>query len=161
VVRQNYLIEYCLTLPQIKVIMGKKRIPQLSKEKLEELHHFYMNGKSHSLRQRSHIILLKSQGHSSKYITTLSGYPQNENTINNWLSRYELFGIEGLKNKSGQGRKRILNKTAHETTVKAIVKSERQRLNNAKALIENELDVKMSKKTLTRFLKTLTEPISE
>lgn len=141
--------------------MGKKRIPQLSNEQLKELHHFYMNGASHSIRQRSHMILLKSQGHSSKYITTLSGYPQDENTINNWLSRYELFGIEGLKNKAGQGRKRLLNKTAHEATVKEIVKSERQRLDNAKLLIENELDIKMSKKTLTRFLKALAEPINE
>ena len=76
-------------------------------------------------------------------------------TINNWVSRYEKDGIDGLKNKSGQGRKQILNKEAHEAKVKEIVKSERQRLDYAKSLIEKDLDVKMSKKTLTRFLKTL------
>lgn len=141
--------------------MGKKRVPLLSQENLDELNYNYINGLSHSLRQRCHIILLKSQGHSSKYITTLSGYPQDENTINNWLKRYELSGIDGLKNKPGQGRKKILDKAVHETVVKEIVKSERQRLNNAKSLIENKLDIKLSKKTLTRFLKKLTEPINE
>jgi hypothetical protein len=38
-----------------------------------------------------------------------------------------------LKNKSGQGRKMILNKEAHQTKVKEIVKSERQRLTYPKS----------------------------
>ena len=135
--------------------MGKKRIPQLSEASLKELEQTYRHGKSHSIRQRSHIVLLKSQGHSSKYISELQGYPKSQDTINHWVTRYETLGIAGLKNKSGQGRKKILNKEAHEEKVKAIVKSERQRLTYAKSLIENELDVKMSEKTLTRFLKTL------
>jgi len=87
--------------------------------------------------------------------------PKHQGTINGWVSRYEAFGIAGLKNKSGQGRKKILNKEAHEVKVKEIVKSERQRLNYAKSLIEKELDLKMSKKTLTRFLKTLVGSINE
>lgn len=56
------------------------------------------------------------------------------------------MGIAGLKNKSGQGRKTILNKEAHELKVKEIVKSECQRLNQTKSLIEKELEIKMSKK---------------
>ena len=43
----------------------------------------------------------------------------------------------------------------HRQKVEEIVKLERQRLDYAKSLIEQELDVKMNKKTLTRFLKTL------
>lgn len=136
--------------------MGKKRIPNLSAEQVKELNHLYTNGSSHKIRQNAHIILLKSQGHSSKYITTLSGYPKFEVTINFWLTRYESLGISGLKNKAGQGRKKILNQATDETIVKDIVKSERQRLSHAKSLIEKELDVKMSKRTLSRFLKRLT-----
>jgi transposase len=82
-------------------------------------------------------------------------------TINFWLTRYESLGIAGLKNKAGQGRKKILNKATDETIVKDIVKSERQRLTHAKSLIEKELDVQMSKRTLTRFLKRLTGVTSE
>lgn len=141
--------------------MGKKRIPILDIEQVKELTHLYVNGASHKIRQNAHIILLKSQGHSSKYITSLSGYPKHEVSINGWLTRYESLGIEGLKNKAGQGRKKILNKATDETIVKDIVKSERQRLTHAKYLIEKELDVQMSKRTLIRFLKRLTGVTSE
>lgn len=141
--------------------MGKKSIPQLTEIQIKELEFNYRQSKSHALRQRCHIILLKSQAHGSKYITALSGYPKHEGTINGWVNRYEALGIAGLKNKSGQGRKTILNKETHELKVKGIVRSERQRLNHAKYLIEKESDLKMSKKTLTRFLKTLAGSISE
>jgi transposase len=135
--------------------MGKKRIPVLSDTELKELENTYRHGKNHAIRLRSHLVLLKHQGHSSKYISGLKGYPKHQGTINTWVSRYEEFGLEGLKNKTGQGRKKILDKEAHETKVLEIVKSERQRLTYAKSLIENDLGVQMSKKTLTRFLKTL------
>jgi transposase len=141
--------------------MGKKLIPQLSQQQLSELDYTYRHDKSYALRLRCHLVLLKNQGHSSKYITTIKGYPQHQGTINSWVNRYEAFGLPGLKNKSGQGRKAILNKEAHQLRVKEIVESERQRLSHAKSLIEKELDLKMSKKTLTRFLKTLVGSISE
>jgi len=141
--------------------MGKKLVPTLSDLQVKELENCYRTSKNHALRQRSHIVLLKSQGHTSKYISTLSGYPSHQGTINGWVSRYLDKGLAGLKNKSGQGRKKILNKEAHEAKVKEIVKTERQRLTYAKSLIEKELAVKMSKKTLTRFLKTLVGSINE
>ncbi len=97
--------------------------------------------------------MLKQQGHSSKHITTLKGYPKHQTTINNWVTQYEKLGIIGLKNKHGQGLKSILNPAIHRQKVEEIVKSERQRLDYAKSLIEKELDVKMNKKTLTRFFK--------
>ena len=141
--------------------MGKKKQPKLSAEQETELFKTFRESTSSTLRMRSHLILLKHQGHSSQYISGLKGYPKNEGTINTWVNRYELLGIEGLKNKTGQGRKRILDKTAHEAKVKEIVKSERQGLTQAKILIEKELDVKMSKKTLTRFLKVLAVSTNE
>lgn len=135
--------------------MGKIRIPIFSKVQIQELENGYRHGKSHALRQRCHIVLLKQQGHSSKHITSLKDYPKHQSTINNWVTRYEKLGITGLKNKHGQGRKSILNPVLHRQKVEEIVKLERQRLDYAKSLIEQELDVKMNKKTLTRFLKTL------
>lgn len=135
--------------------MGKIRIPIFSDFQIQELENGYRHGKSHALRQRCHVVLLKQQGHSSKHITSLKDYPKHQSTINNWVTRYEKLGINGLKNKQGQGRKSILNSVIHRQKVEEIVKSERQRLDYAKSLIEKELDVKMNKKTLTRFLKTL------
>lgn len=141
--------------------MGKIRIPIFSEVQIQELENGYRHGKSHALRQRCHVILLKHQGHSSKYITSLKDYPKHQSTINTWVTRYEKLGIKGLKNKHGQGRKSILNPAIHQQRVEEIVKSERQRLDYAKLLIEKELDVKMNKRTLTRFLKTLSVPTEE
>lgn len=141
--------------------MGKKVIPQLTEVQIAELELNYRKSKNHALRQRCHIVLLKSQGHTSKHITSLNGYPKHQGTINSWVNRYVASGITGLMNISGQGRRAILNKENHELKVKEIVKSERQRLTKAKDLIEKELDLKMSKKTLTRFLKTLVESSNE
>lgn len=93
--------------------MGKIRIPLFSEIQIQELENGYRHGKSHALRQRCHIVLLKHQGHSSKHITSLKGYPKHQSTINNWVTRYEKFGIIGLKNKDGQGRKSILNPVLH------------------------------------------------
>lgn len=137
--------------------MGKKRIPLLDSVQFEELTDLYMNGANHKIRQNAHIILLKSQGHSSKYITTLMGYPKYEVTVNSWLSRYEKYGIAGLKHKAGQGRKGILNVETDEAIVRQIVQSERQRLTHAKSLIEEKLGVQISRTTLVRFLKRLTD----
>lgn len=140
--------------------MGKKRIPTLTDEQLKELENCHRNDKSHTLRLRSHIILLKHQGRSSKDIALMSGYP-TQTTINTWLSRYEANGLLGLKNIAGQGRKRILQQELHEEKVKNVVKSERQRLNVAKSILEKDLNLQFSKKTLTRFLKSLTGFINE
>lgn len=139
--------------------MGKKRIPILSAEQLQELKNCYRNSTSHAHRTRSHIVLLKHQGWSSKEISLIPDYP-TQSTVNNWLTRYEKDGILGLKNASGQGRKKLLDPLLHEQKVKDIVKKERQRLNVAKDILEKDLNIKFSKKTLIRFLKKLTEPIS-
>jgi transposase len=141
--------------------MPKKLIPLLSDTAVKELEFTYRNSSSHVLRQRCHIVLLKSQGYSSKHISELQGFPSNQVTINHWIYCYQDLGIDGLKNKAGQGRKSILNKEIHEVKVTEIVKSERQRLDYAKSLIEKELDVKMSKKTLIRFLKTVAVSLNE
>lgn len=56
-------------------------------------------------------------------IKSLKDYPKYRTTINNWVTRYEKFGIIELKNKLGQGRKCILNPAIHFQKVKEIVKS--------------------------------------
>lgn len=139
--------------------MGKKRVPTLGINELKELENGYRNSPIHAFRLRCHIILLKHQKRSSKDIASMSGYPTEE-TVNSWLTRYEKLGISGLKNASGQGRKKILDPNLHEQKVKEVVKKERQRLNIAKDILEKDLNIEFSKKTLTRFLKKLTEPIN-
>lgn len=55
-----------------------------------------------------------------------------------------------------QARKALLNKETDAALVRQVVKAERQRLSQAKLLIEAQTGRTMSLKTLQRFLKNLT-----
>jgi len=81
-------------------------------------------------------------------------------SVNNWLSRYTREGIDGLHTKEGQGRKPILEEE-HYNIVRAAVEQERQRLEQAKKIVEDNIGKKMSASTLTRFLKVITAVTSE
>jgi transposase len=80
----------------------------------------------------------------------------NEISVNKWLDRYESEGIEGLTTKPGRGRKQVFDQMQDEAVVRAAVQKERQRLAQAKVILEKELNKRFSLKTLKRFLKSLT-----
>lgn len=126
----------------------------LSSDERAALELGYKDLKKPKFSRRCHIILLKSEGYTSKYIATLLRY-KDAQPINNWVKRYEAAGLEGLQTKSGQGRKPILDKKKDEAKVKAAVQKERQRLKLAKQDLENELGKQFSLLTLKRFLKKL------
>jgi transposase len=90
----------------------------------------YKTGKNHCFRNRCHVILLKSEGRTSKEagkITSMSNV-----SVNSWAHKYKEEGIEGLFNKSGQGRKPLLSQEEGALLIK-IFKSNRQRLQAVKA----------------------------
>lgn len=109
--------------------------------------------------QRCQMILLKSQGRSSKAIAGI--LRTNLLSVNQWVQRYEKQGIAGLQTKEGQGRKPIFDKVADEAVVRAAVQKERQRLKLAKAELEATLNKEFSVRTLKRFLKNLSADGSE
>ena len=82
-------------------------------------------------------------------------------SVNSWLYRYNAEGIEGLKTKSGRGRKAIIDKTLDEASILLAIKSNRQRLQTAKAEWEASSGKSVSRSTLKRFLKVLAEDIKE
>ena len=99
------------------------------------------------------MVLLKSDGYTSNEVAV--ALDTNELSVNNWLKRYGSAGIEGLKTKVGRGRKPIL-KEEHLSIVRAAVEQERQRLSQARQIVEENIGKKMSNETLTRFLKVIT-----
>jgi len=106
--------------------------------------------------RRCHIVLLKGQGKTSQEIADI--FDVTAQPVNSWVKRYVAEGIEGLKTRRGQGRRRIFSKEADAEKVKKIVKKERQRLKLAKEEIAIELKKEFSMSTLNRFLKTLAAP---
>jgi len=130
--------------------MGKTKVVELTKAQRAELDNGYRNGKTHSFRQRCQIVLLKSEKRTSIQVVSILG--GCEMTVNNWLTRYEKEGIEGLRTKPGRGRKAILQ-TDDLERVKEAVKQSRQRISLARAELETSLGKEFSQSSLKRFLK--------
>lgn len=124
-----------------------------------ELEEGYRSGSSGVFRRRCHVVLLKSEERTSREVGLI--VKMNQITVNNCLNRYESEGIEGLKTKSGRGRKQILDIQSDGAIVRKAIEKERQRLSQAKQIIERELNKKFSSKTLKRFLKNLSADGSE
>lgn len=134
--------------------MGRKsKVIDLTEAEKTELQKGYKYCKSSTYSRRCHFVLLKNQGKTSQEIAAIFGITRQP--VDSWCNRYLAKGIIGLKTKEGQGRKPILDKTKDETVIKSTVQKERQRLKNAKDILEKELDKSFSLKTLQRFLKTL------
>lgn len=122
------------------------------------LEHLYKTDSNHSFRQRCKMVLLNSEGYTAKDIAMILS--SNMASVYNWLNRYNIDGIAGLRTKPGQGRKPILEEE-HLSIVRAAVEQERQRLSQARQIIEENIGKKMSNETLTRFLKVITAVTSE
>jgi transposase len=130
--------------------MGKTKVIELTKKQREELEKGYREGKTHSFRVRCQMILLKSEKRTSVEVVNILG--TCEMTVNNWLKRYEQFGIEGLQTRPGRGRKSILQ-AEDLAQVKAQVKASRQKISVAQAELEQSLGKSFSPSTLKRYLK--------
>lgn len=132
--------------------MGKIRVVELKEKERQALEEGLRSGKSHAFRKNCQLVLLKSTARTSKEVGRI--LQMNAVTVNNWVKRYEAAGIEGLRVKPGRGRKPVLDAAAADKAkVRKAVEKERQRLKQAKLLLEEELEKKFSLKTLQRFLK--------
>jgi transposase len=135
--------------------MGRIKTLGLTAEQREALDQGLRTGKTHAFRKRCQLVLLKEQGRTSVEVASIIG--MCEMSVNNWLSRYEDEGIEGLLTKPGRGRKAKLEPAKDATPVLTAVKANRQRLVTAKAEFEAEGGIKVSRDRLRRFLKVLAD----
>ena|ERR1051326_1744112 len=135
--------------------MGKTKVVELSTEQRAALEKGYRKGTSHAFRMRCQMVLLKSEKRSSLEVADVLGCC--EIVVNNWLRRYEVEGIEGLKTRQGRGRKPILStqNPVHLQTVKTEIAKHPQSVKTVIARLDEELDLAMHPDTLKRFLKKL------
>lgn len=135
--------------------MGKTRTIELTDEQRTALENGYRKGKNHAFRFRCQLVLLKSENRSSVEIAEILGCC--EVVINNWLTRFEKEGIQGLQTRAGRGRKPKLStqNPVHLQTVKAEIALHPQSVKTVVATLEQDLDLQMHPDTLKRFLKRL------
>jgi hypothetical protein len=79
--------------------MGKTNVIELTTEQRLALENGHRKGKSHALRMRCQMVLLKSEKRSSLEVIKILGCC--EIVINNWLNRYEEEGIKGVGDSHG------------------------------------------------------------
>lgn len=133
--------------------MGKIRVVELKEKERKALQEGLRTGKSHAFRKHCQLVLLKSENRTSKEVGEI--LKVNPVSVNKWLDRYEAEGISGLRIKPGRGRKLVLDPVADKEKVRQAVQKERQRLKQAKLILEQDLQKEFSLKTLKRFLKKM------
>jgi len=106
---------------------------------------------------RCHSILLKSEGRTSKDVGSITGMCNV--SVDTWVKRYKAEGLQGLVTKPGRGRKSIIEDHDKEAVLSAI-KSNRQRMQTAKAEWEQQSGKKVCNNTFKRFLKSLVDDIN-
>ena len=131
---------------------------QLTDSEKHDLEIAYKTGDSHCYRTRCKAILLKSQGKSANEIASILDV--SIPSVFNWIKRYGDEGINGLKTRTGRGRKPIIDSSDEEIIRKAI-EEDRQNVSKARKTWQNATGKKASDATLKRFLSYLVQDISE
>ena len=131
---------------------------QLTDSEKHDLEIAYKTGDSHCYRTRCKAILLKSQGKSANEIASILDV--SIPSVFNWIKRYGDEGINGLKTRTGRGRKPIIDSSDEEIIRKAI-EEDRQNVSKSREAWQNATGKKASDATLKRFLSYLVQDISE
>jgi len=135
--------------------MGRVNRPILAVEERQALEKGHRTGATHAFRSRCQVVLLKGEGRRSKDVGAITG--MTNVSVNSWLSRYKAEGMDGLATREGRGRKPKIDKAADKAAVLEAVKSNRQRLQTAKAEWGAASGKTVSRTTFRRYLKRLAD----
>jgi transposase len=70
---------------------------------IKALQEGYQLGKAYAFRQRCQLVLLKSEGRTSKEVSRI--IKMNDISVNKWLDRYKSEAIKSSMTKPGRGSK--------------------------------------------------------
>ena len=124
-------------------------IRQINFETQKLLKRIYKQSSHYQVRQRSHCLLLKSQGVKLKQLKMI--FQVSEKTLYNWFNAWESRGLVGLYNRPGRGRKRTFNDQQIEQ-IKDWANLYPQQLKQVRQKIKQEWDITVSTKTIKRLL---------
>lgn len=94
----------------------------------------YRNGSTHSFRMRCLMVLGKADGLSNAAAGARAG--QTYQRVMHWVKRFQSDGIAGLRNKPGNGRKRIISTKKDKEAVREAIRKHRQSVSKARAAWE-------------------------
>ncbi len=128
----------------------KRYVSELSIEHKAALEELRGPGYTSRIGKRAEAVLLSARGYSMDEISTITDC--HRLSVSHWLSNWDERGIDGLLEREGRGRKRLLTE-AEESQVMAWLD---ELPNNAKSLavkIEEAFDKKVSIDTVKRLIK--------
>ena len=102
-----------------------REVLKLSESDRLKLENGYQYGLTSRYRTRCKAVLLFSEGYSPLNIANILNV--SNPSVYKWIKRYEVEGINGLRTRSGQGRRPIMDCSDEEAVRKAI-EEDRQRL---------------------------------
>lgn len=135
--------------------MGRVNTPLLDERAKTELDKRFRTDKSHAVRNRCQLVLLKAEGRKSKEVAGI--VKMCEMSVNNWLTRYKAEGIQGLATKPGRGRKALIFSEQEQQSALNLIKVNRQKLQAAKAEWETQQGKSIGRDAFRRFLKVVAD----
>ncbi len=108
------------------------------------------------MQKRCLYVLKKSEGRSSQSIA--DELQTSVLTVNRWVNRYLASGMDGLRNKPGQGAKPIMDSTDTEKVIEAIQK-DRLSVMKAKERWQSATGKEASRSTFRSFLSALAQDL--
>lgn len=125
---------------------------ELNPETLRLLQRLYRQSRHHQVRQRSHCLILTTQGLT---ITQLMGiFGVTRKTLYNWFNAWEERGVLGLYDRRGRGRKPILT-AVQQQQIREWAKQEPKQLQRILQKVKDEWNITLSKDTIKRVLKAM------
>jgi transposase len=127
-------------------------VENVSHETISMLQRIYKQSKHHRVRQRAHCILLSLQRHTTTELLKI--FCVDRITIYHWFDAWESRHLAGLYDQAKQGRppKCTLEQKAH---IRQWAKAFPKDLHKISGLAAEHFDVRISKQTLKRILKSL------
>ncbi len=124
----------------------------LTKDTIKLLKRINKESKYYQVRQRSHCIILSYEKYKISELMTI--FQVSRNTIYNWFNNWENWGLVGLYNREGRGRKKLFN-DQQQKNIKDWVKETPKNLGIVPEKIRQEWDIVTSKDTIKRVIKYL------
>ena len=128
-------------------------IGNVSQETISMLQRIYKQSKHHRVRQRAHCLLLSLQGLTTTELVKI--FQVDRITIYHWFDAWEVQRLAGLYDKAKQGRPQKCTPEQKEQ-IRQWAKAFPKNLNKIGVLVAEHFDLRISKQTLKRLLKSMT-----
>jgi transposase len=116
------------------------------------LQRIYRQSRHHAVRQRAHCILLRNQGQRISDLIEI--FSVSRKTLYNWFQSWETRSVAGLYDRAGRGRKPTFTPEQKEQ-IRQWVQAHPRQLKQVLDKIKEQWGIEVSRKTLSRVLKSL------